>query len=60
MSSVGRMPASTALAFVFLGTALLLLAARSKHTLRAAVVLLGALTALLGMFALLGLKDVVK
>ena len=60
MSSVGRMPPNTALAFVFLSTALLLLAGPSRRALRAAVVLLGALTALLGLFALLGLRDVVK
>jgi PAS domain S-box-containing protein len=60
MSSVGRMPAGTALAFVFLGTALLILAGTSKRALQGAVVLLGALTALLGLFALLGVEDVVE
>jgi CHASE3 domain sensor protein len=59
-SSVGRMPANTALAFVLLSTALLLLAGSSRRALRAAVGLLGALTALVGLFALLGRTGVVE
>jgi two-component system, sensor histidine kinase and response regulator len=52
-SAVSMLP-NTALAFVLLSTALLLLAARSGRTLRAAAGLLCALTALLGLFAVLG------
>jgi PAS domain S-box-containing protein len=59
-SSLGRMPPNTALAFVLLSTALLLLADRSRRPLRAAAGLLGALTALIGSFAVLGLTGVVK
>ena len=59
-SSVGSMPPNTALAFVLLGTALLLLAGSSRRAPRAAVSLLGGLTALMGLFAVLGLTGVVK
>jgi two-component system sensor histidine kinase/response regulator len=56
----GRMPPNTALAFVLLCTALLLLAGSSRRALRAVVGLLGALTALMGLFALLGWTGIVK
>jgi CHASE3 domain sensor protein len=59
-SSPGGMPPNTALAFVVLSTALLLLAGRSRRAFRAAVGLLGALTALMGLFTLLGWTGVVK
>ena len=59
-SPVARMPPNTALAFVLLSTALLLLAGSSRRALRAGVVLLGALSALIGLFALLGWTGVVK
>ena len=59
-SSAGPMPPNTALAFVLLSTALLLLAGNSRRALRAAVALLGALVALMGLFAVLGLTGVVK
>jgi hypothetical protein len=59
-SPMARMPPNTALAFVLLSTALLLLAGSSRRALRAGVVLLGALSALIGLFALLGWTGVVK
>jgi CHASE3 domain sensor protein len=54
------MPPITALAFVLLSTALVLLVSRSRRALRAGVGLLGALTALMGLFGLLGWTGVVN
>lgn len=58
-SSAGRMPPSTSMAFVLLSTALLL-AGRSRRALRAAVGLLGVLTALIGLLALLRWTGIVE
>jgi PAS domain S-box-containing protein len=58
--SSAYMPPDTAMAFVLLSTALLLLAAGSRRALRPAVGLLGVLTALMGLFTLLGWTGVVQ
>ncbi len=59
-AAAGRMTPKTALAFVLLNMALLLLTGSSRRALRAAAGLLGALTALLGLFAVLGFMGIAK